>query len=120
MSSLVKFSTRKDGNGRGEVYWNRADIDGLPFRGPTAPLLKEEEYEDRIRRVNDFKNSTFDTEDSEQNAVYCQVMDAVSNGWFQLIHIDRKPKADDNGYRIYIEWVEPFLEDGKPNLMPTS
>jgi hypothetical protein len=47
-------------------------------------------------------------------------MDAIANDWFKLIHIDRKPKADDNGYRIYIEWVEPFLEDGRPNLMPSS
>jgi hypothetical protein len=116
MSSLVKFSNRKDGNGRGNVYWNRSEIDGLPFRGASAPLLKEEEYADRVVRVNDFKNATFDTSNPEQNAEYCRVMDSVANSWFNLIHIDRHRKPDDNGYLIYMEWVEPFLEDGKPNL----
>ena len=36
-NSLVKFTGRKDGNGRGQLYWERADIDGLPFRGHNAP-----------------------------------------------------------------------------------
>lgn len=118
MSSLVKFANRKDGNGRGELFWSRSDIDGLPFRGSAPPLYKEEEYEDRVVRVNDFRNAIFDTENAEQNEQYRKVMDGIANNWFQLVHIDRQLKPDNNGYRIYVEWIEPFLEDGKPNLSP--
>lgn len=117
--SLVnKFANRKDGNGRGNVYWNRAGIDGLPFRGEVPPLLKEEEFEDRLVRVSDFKNQTFSTGDENQNAEYCRVMDGVANGWFQLVHIERYRKPDDNSFSIYVEWIEPFLEDGKPGFFP--
>lgn len=111
--SLVKFSNRRDGNGRGNVYWERSSIDGLPFRGQTAPLLREEEFEDRLVRVSDFKNQTFDTGNTEQNAEYCRIMDGVANNWFQLVHIERYRKPDDNKFFIYVEWIEPFLEDSK-------
>jgi len=113
-NSLVKFTNRKDGNGRGTLFWNRADVDGLPFRGNMAPVLREEEYEERIVRVADPKNGTYYTGDDEQNSAYLKVMDGISNGWYHLIFVDRWREADDKYHYIYIEWVEYFLEDGKP------
>jgi len=89
MSSLIKFTNRTDGNGRGKVYWGRADRDGLPFRGAAAPTYTEDEFQDRVVRVADPKNGTFDTGDEEQNKQYLAVLDGIANGWFQLIHIDR-------------------------------
>jgi hypothetical protein len=118
--SLLKYvnNSSSNGNGRGSVYWGRADLDGIPFRGMAPPLLREEEFEDRLVRVQDFKNSTFYTGDPAQNKIYTEIMDSVSNGWFQLIHIDRWRKEGDNSPYIYLEWTEPFLEDGKAPLTP--
>ncbi len=111
-NSLVKFTNRKDGNGRGELYWGRADVDGLPFRGQQAPSYREDEFDERVVRVADPKNGTFYTGDDEKNKAYLKIMDGVSNGWFHLIFIDRWREEGDRDHFIYLEWVEYFLEDG--------
>jgi hypothetical protein len=113
-NSLVKFTNRKDGNGRGQLFWNRADLDGLPFRGEQAPLLRTEEYEERVVRVADPKNGTFYTGDPDQNAAYLKVLDGVSNSWYQLLFIERWRNDGDKHHHVYVEWLEYFLEDGKP------
>jgi len=113
-NSLVKFTDRKDGNGRGQLFWGRADLDGLPYRGFTAPSFRQDEFESRIVKVADPKNGTFYTGDPEQNAEYLKVMDGVANGWYHLMFIDRWREEDDKKHYIYVEWVEYFLEDGKP------
>lgn len=113
-NSLVKFTNRKDGNGRGQLFWGRADVDGLPFRGQMAPSMRQEEFEERVVRVADPKNGTFYTGDENENAEYLKVMDGVANGWFHLVYIDRWREEGDKKHHIYIEWVEYYLEDGKP------
>lgn len=120
MSRLIKFANEKDGNGRGPLHWGRVDIDGLPFRGANPPLLREEEYEDRLVKVADPKNGTFYTGDAEQNKAYLRVLDGISNSWYQLIHIDRWRNDGDNYHYVYVEWVEFFLEDGKPTPFNTG
>ena len=60
-NSLVKFANRLDGNGRGKLFWGRAAVDGLPFRGQSAPTFTEEEYDERVTRVADPDNGTFRT-----------------------------------------------------------
>jgi|TARA_R110000851_G_scaffold256974_1_gene409477 hypothetical protein len=113
-NSLVKFTSRKDGNGRGELFWGRAGVDGLPFRGQAAPSYRDEEFEERVVRVADPKNGTFYTGDEEQNTAYLKTMDGIANGWFHMVFIDRWRDEGDSEHRIYIEWVEYFLEDGSP------
>ncbi len=112
-NSLIKFTSNKDGNGRGQLYWERADIDGLPFRGQRPPLLRTDEYEERVVRVADPKNGTFYTGDSEQNTNYLKIMDGVANSWYQLVFIERWRDEGDKSHHIYVEWLEYFLEDGK-------
>lgn len=113
MSVLKFMSHRHDGNGRGGVFWNRAEQDGLPFRGLQPNFLREEEYDERVIRVADPKNATFNTGDPQQNAAYLQVLDGLTNGWFQLLFIERWREAGEKHFWVYIEWVERFLEDGK-------
>jgi hypothetical protein len=119
-NSLIKFANQKDGNGRGQLFWDRADLDGLPFRGQRAPLLRAEEYEDRVVRVADPKNATFYTGDPQQNAEYLKVIDGIANSWFQLVYVDRWREPNDKYHHIYIEWLEYFLEDGKPTPYSTK
>ena len=113
-NSLVKFTSRKDGNGRGELFWGRAGVDGLPFRGQAAPSYRDEEFEERVVRVADPKNGTFYTGDEEQNTAYLKSMDGIANGWLHMVFMDRWRDEGDSEHRIYIEWVEYFLEDGSP------
>lgn len=118
-NSLVKFTNRKEGNGRGQLFWGRADVDGLPFRGTQAPNYRDEEFEERIVRVADPKNGTFYTGDPLQNAEYLKVMDGITNSWFRLNFIERWRKDEDIHHYVYLEWVEFFLEDGKPTPFST-
>jgi hypothetical protein len=107
-SSLVKFSNRTTSAGR-NLWWNRAEIDGLPFRGPFAPIMPEEEYEARVVRVADARNAFFDVTDAQENKLYLDVLECVFNGWFQMIHLERFWRQTT---LHYVEWVEYYLEDG--------
>lgn len=107
-SSLVKFSDRY-GAGEQKLFWNRAEQDGLPFRGAYAPSMPEEEYEARVVRVADARNAFFDTLDATQNKLYLDVIECVANGWFRLIHLERFWKGST---QHYVEWLEYYMEDG--------
>lgn len=117
-SSLVKFANRIDGNGRGKLYWGRAEHDGLPFRGPMAPMFTEEEYEERVVRVADPRNGTFRTWDPVENQQYLDVMDKILNGWATCLFAERwrarvrRGKHTVERHVVYIEWAEYYLEDG--------
>lgn len=113
-NSLIKFTSHKEGNGRGQLYWERASLDGLPFRGHQAPLLRNDEYEERVVRVADPKNGTFYTGDSVQNEDYRKVMDGIANSWYKLVFIERWRADNDKHHHVYVEWLEYFLEDGAP------
>jgi hypothetical protein len=108
-NSLVKFAQRKQSSDGQRIFWNRAGIDGLPFRGPAPPIMPEEEFESRVVRVADAQNNFFDVTDPVQNQKYLEVVDAICNGWFKLVHIERFWRETT---KHYVEWVEYYLEDG--------
>lgn len=107
-SSLVKFANRTKSGNR-NLYWGRADIDGLPFRGQYAPIMPEDEYQDRVVRIADFRNGFFDVNDPQQNKLYCDIMECCANGWFQLRH---QIFFWNDTTKHYVEWMEYYLEDG--------
>jgi hypothetical protein len=107
--SLVKFSNRTQHNGQ-RIHWGRSGEDGLPFRGQQAPMYTQEEWEEKTVKVADPHNGHFDTSDPEQNKKYLEVLDGITNGWFQCIYIKRQ--YDPEQKMVYVEWVEYFLEDG--------
>lgn len=109
-SSLVKFANRAEHAGSGKrLFWERADIDGLPYRGQFAPHMPEEEYEQRVVRVADARNGFFDTAIPDQNKVYLDVLECCQNGWYQLIHLERFWRQTTSHY---VEWFEYYMEDG--------
>ncbi len=110
-NSLVKFKNRTDGNGRGKLHWGRSESDGLPFRGDAVPTYTEDEFEQKIARVADPRNGTYNTGVAEENKAYMQVMDGIANGWFQMIYIERWREKTEY-HKVYIEWLEYYLEDG--------
>jgi len=107
-SSLIRYSTRV-GSGGKRLFWGRADLDGFPFRGPSAPSMPEEEYAARVVRVADARNAFFDVTVEGENRQYLDVMECCFNGWFRLVFIDRFWKGTT---KHYVEWVEYYMEDG--------
>lgn len=109
-NSLVKFTSRTHSNGK-RVFWDRAEVDGLPYRGTAAPYFREDEFEQRVVRVADSHNGFFDTTDPQQNQAFLDIIDGCMSGWYQCLFIQR---FWNNTSQHYIEWVEYFLEDGSP------
>lgn len=128
-SSLVKFMHQKDAAGK-PLHWGRADLDGAPYRGAASSLMvPEEELESRLTRVYDPQNQTFDLSDPEDNKAYLAVVDKVSNKWAQLlcrkfmtVKVRRvrdlgdgvKEVTRDVKIKVYVEWLEVYMEDGQP------
>jgi hypothetical protein len=115
-NSLVKFSSRK-GNGQQRLFWDRAGIDGLPFRGANPPMMTEEEFESRAVRVADVRNEFFDMTDDAQRKAYLDVLECCMNGWFRVIHLER---FWGGSAKHYIEWAEFYLEDGSRTPYQTA
>jgi hypothetical protein len=116
-NSLIKYIHSREQDrieAHQPLQWGRIEEDGLPFRGPSVPMLRNEEYEDRLVRVADAKNGTFFTGDPVQNRAYLQIMDRCANGWYRPIYVERWREPGIPQHYIYLEWVELFMEDGSP------
>ena len=123
--SLIKFmDQKKDGKGNA-LHWGRADIDGAPYRGAPIPGLTESEAEDRLVRIAEPYNRVFDLSVHEDNVAYLEVCDKVVNGWAKFtdrkrVTIRVRKKLPDGTierdvkFKIYVEWVEVAMTDGKP------
>lgn len=110
MSSILQFRHVREKDAK-PLWWGRADIDGLPFRG-SAPLLKEAELERASIQVAELQAKFFDMQDPEQMREYLGVMSACESGWFQLKFIER---FHNGSSRHYVEWTENYMEySGSP------
>ncbi len=114
--SLLKFISRLpsqspvvNGQATLPLHWQRAGIDGAPFRG-SVPMLREDEFESKTDRVYDARNGTFYTGDPTQNETYVKILDAAQNGWYSILYIDRWREPGDVNHHIYVEWVEAYIE----------
>ena len=115
-TSLVRFSNRVQHSNGKKLYWDRVrgGADPFPYRGQNAPMMTEDEYEAKVVRVADVRNSFFDVTDKDNNLLYLEVLECCFNGWFQMIHHERF-WVDQSGRRTtlhYVEWAEWYLEDG--------
>lgn len=109
VSSLVEHAHHQKSRDGRNLYWARAGVDGVPYRGEHPPDLTEAEYEQRVVRVVDTCNGFFDVLNKKQNKEYLEVMEAISNGWFQGIHIERFWRGTT---QHYVEWNEYYMQDG--------
>lgn len=112
--SLVKYlgNSGSPENPRGKTFWGRADIDGYPFRSPNPLSYTEEEFQAKAVRVADAKNGFFDLSDPDQNTRYLEVIDRHANGWYKLIWREHHYDEANQKMRVYVEWLEFFMEDG--------
>jgi hypothetical protein len=115
----------REGNGRGNVSWNRAHVDGVPWRGPSYPL-REEEYTDFTEEVQDFDVGVFDIRNVEEYAAFREIMDRAANGWYRILDYDKKwvkNQAGNHTILVYVMWTVPFRELAKrrtqAELIPT-
>ena len=115
-SSLFRFSNQRSSNGK-KLYWSRAEVDGVPFRGGYAPLIPEAEYDNRVCRVSDTQNGFFDVTNRHENDKYLDVINRCLAGWYRLLHLERFWQGTS---KHYVEWAEYYMEDGGKTPFTTS
>lgn len=116
--SLLKFSEDPElsrGNGRGPVSFNRAHIDGMPFRG-RAPMLREEEWEDLTETVVESGTDLFDLSVPEHKKKFEYILEASVNGWW-TVHLMREEMVvqKDGTVKVFVFciWSVPYKELAK-------
>ncbi len=107
MSGLLQFS-REQQLGSNPLSWARLEEDGLPYRGESPGLLREEEYEKLVAKSSYVKNKLFDTSNPESNAEYLAIMTKAAAGWFKIIY--RDIWREEHVHYVYLEWVEHYME----------
>lgn len=107
--SLVRYQNREHSSDGRRLFWHRSDIDGFPFRGDAAPLLTDEEMDQKVVKVADYRNAFFNVKNAQQNKQFCDVMECCVQGWFRLMFIDRFWQGTTEHY---VEWAEYYGEDG--------
>jgi hypothetical protein len=119
---LVKFADQRNGGNGRQLFWGRSDVDNAPFRGVSSPreIMTQDEMEDRLVRVRDPHNRLFDLSDPADNTAYMAVVDKVVNGWAQMMFVkrvlSRNKKTGRVRVQVYCEWIQPYMEDGKPAM----
>ncbi len=127
--SFLKYqedASVRQGNGRGNLSFSRAHIDGMPWRGPSFPM-KEEEFEDYSEQVNDFDVGLFDIRKQDEYLQLREIFDRVANGWYQILDYDKQWVENKDGSRtvvVYVMYAVPHKELAKgramAQLMPTT
>jgi len=108
IGSLRKFFHERGGTmHNGNLSWPGTAA-GFPFRG-TVPDLRQTEFE-QIEHVLDFHSRLFLLWDPVDKAVFDDVMDRISNGWFlERKRVDRWSDTH-CGLIVWLEWVQIYGE----------
>ena len=123
MSSLLKYEddeAKVRGNGRGRLSFNRAHLDGMPFRGPQA-FLREDEFDEYTETVNDGYVFLFDLSNTAHHAKLQEIVDAAANGWYRVMVMKEQFVSQPAGNLkvfVYCVWSEPHKELAKHRMPP--
>lgn len=103
--SLLKYRDQSSSH-RGPIHWQRADIDGAPYRGPEIPLLREEEFEAYAERERDIHVAVFELWNPDHLAKYQEILDKVGNEWYTLLKDQTMPVPEKHSFVVLCAWSE--------------
>ena len=106
---IHKFFGNRENADNQPLFWGRAAEDGMPFRGKQQLYASDDEYDDQVQTVSDFKFKLFDLKNPQEAAEYINVRDRITNGWYSELFIERI--ITDTTQKIFLEWVEYFKQD---------
>src|SRR3990172_6415965 len=89
LMSLLKHFGEQGNEHNGRLFWSNA-LGNVPFRGPHAPTLTQDEIETQVGVNFDFHSEIFDLADPEQHKRFDWIMDRIINRWFCVHHVDRR------------------------------
>lgn len=97
------------------LHWGRVDLDGAPFRGNTAPLLRGDDADALLEKTFDTFCATFDTSQPQQEYyghTLARILDGESNNWYQIRSWSERwhEKPDGPVMYIFVVWSIPHME----------
>ncbi len=108
MSSLFKFFGEQHDDHEGKLFWSKNLP--VPFRGPFAPTLTQQELESQVEVQYDFHKKFFDLTNEDDAKHYGWVMDRIVNGLFVHHVIDRHVDHAAGRVTVYIEWSQRYAQ----------
>ena len=111
---LLKHSNKIVATDRGNVYTNRANVDGMAFRLSSQagkPLYTEEEISRFAEPVRDFDVDVFNLRDPEQRKRYKEILDGALDGLYEIL-LKTKPQyiPETGEILVVLEWALVCLE----------
>lgn len=109
MSGLLKYFGDRGGESSthgAPLHWP-GTVDGYPFRGNSAPLMKKEELAD-VPLTRDFKSKMFHLWIPEEKAEFDAIKDRIESGWFRQRKREDHWIADKMHYVVWLEWVQIY------------
>lgn len=93
-----------------QTFWGQSEEDGMPFRGPVAPMMKREEYEQVAGVSSDFHSVVLNLLDPHQNQQFEAIIDkAVNTKHVVVMRCELMPPQP--GYLTVLLWyTENFKE----------
>jgi hypothetical protein len=110
---IAKYTGEQHQLHGGRLHW--PGVNGIPFRGPTVPDLKQAEY-DSVPVVAQGCFGTFNLSKKEDAEVYQWIRDRIRNGWFTLDWVERHWDEASKTMWIYIEWSQLYAQAMKSEI----
>jgi hypothetical protein len=92
----------------GRLHWP-GTVDGFPYRGEQAPLLKQQEMEN-LPLALDYRSKLFELWKPEDKKAFDETMDRIVNGWYMQ---HRRKDIEVEGQAmpaVWLEWVQIYGE----------
>ena len=102
--SITKYVGEQEA-GAVPLFWGNG-IE-FPFRGHTAPVLKDAEL-DNVQIVQDFHAKEFDLSVPDLSAEYHHTMDRVVNGWYVCYYREVYRDTETGKRMAYVEWTQRY------------
>lgn len=84
--------------------------EGLPFRGNTVPILRQEELETKLQVVGDGHARSFNFNKPEDVAEYNRIIDNVAKGIYEISMEKVDWSERENAYVSFVRWVQYQVE----------
>ena len=106
LTASHKFQGEQSSRYDGKLQW--PGVNGYPFLGDAAPLLKQQELE-ALPITGKTHEKAFDLNDSDDREYYNWVRDRIRNGLFVKDHEMRRWPEDKLYPIVYLEWTQCFV-----------
>ena len=100
-----KYYGEQDERHPGHLHW--PGVDGFPFLGEKAPLLRAGEMY-RLPVVGYSYHRTFNLADEKDSADYRWIRDRITNNIFRRDHVEYHWDSETKTMIVYLEWTQIY------------